>query len=297
MKKQEDRSHSPALTDIPTFGAVPPFVAEDILARKDIQSRQSRLAAIVSEDIIPRLVTIHRATLKPGESATPPTQEEIANLASLVLGPDIDAAAAYITDVKQRGLTLDVLFVELLEPAARYLGQMWEEDRCDFIDVTLGVGRLQQLLAIFNETHSFPALGEMRSVLMMSVAGEQHMFGISMVERFLRAAGWQVRTEMGLTSAQVEDLVSSQWFAVVGITLSCDSRLDAVSDAIKAIRHSSCNHSIGVMVGGPAFTAHPEYAGRVGADATAASAPTAVLIAQKLFDLGVTTSAKTPSAS
>jgi MerR family transcriptional regulator, light-induced transcriptional regulator len=39
------------------------------------------------------------------------------------------------------------------------------------------------------------------------------------------------------------------------------------------------------MVGGPMFTANPELAVTVGADATAPNAPTAVLVTQKLFDL------------
>jgi len=38
------------------------------------------------------------------------------------------------------------------------------------------------------------------------------------------------------------------------------------------------------MVGGPMFTANPELASKVGADATAPTAPAAVLVAQKLFD-------------
>jgi len=297
MKKQDEKSRSPALIGLSEPEATLPFVSEDILARPDISERQSKLADIVSEEIIPRLITIHRTRLVTSDGVAQPTDSEIAHLAQLVLGPDIDAAAAYITGIKQRGLSLDVLFVELLEPAARYLGRMWDEDRCDFIDVTLGVARLQQLLAIFNETHDFPALGEVRSVLMMSAAGEQHMFGMAMVERFLKAAGWQVRLEPGLTSAQIADIVSCEWFAVAGITLSCDSRLDTVADAIKVIRNNSCNPSIGVMVGGPVFTAHPEYAARVGADATASSAPIAVLVAQKLFDLGIATLTKTPTTS
>jgi len=41
---------------------------------------------------------------------------------------------------------------------------------------------------------------------------------------------------------------------------------------------------IGIMVGGPVFTANPELALEVGADSTAINAPTAVLLAQKLFD-------------
>jgi hypothetical protein len=38
------------------------------------------------------------------------------------------------------------------------------------------------------------------------------------------------------------------------------------------------------MVGGPMFTANPELVSKVGADATAPTAPAAVLVAQQLFD-------------
>ena len=47
------------------------------------------------------------------------------------------------------------------------------------------------------------------------------------------------------------------------------------------------NKPIGVMVGGPIFLKHPELAMRVKADAAAVSAPTAVILAQKLLDLSV----------
>jgi UDP-N-acetylmuramoyl-tripeptide--D-alanyl-D-alanine ligase len=42
--------------------------------------------------------------------------------------------------------------------------------------------------------------------------------------------------------------------------------------------------AIAALVGGPLFTANPDLAREVGADGTAINAPTAVLMAQKLFD-------------
>ncbi len=215
-----------------------------------------------------------------------PSQREIEELASLVLGPDVQAATSYILRLKQRDLPLDTLFVELLEPAARHLGKMWDDDRCDFLDVTLGVARLQKLLAVFNDTHKMTASGDMRRVITATTAGEQHRFGLAMVEKFLRSAGWHVRSETGST-LEVAAAVQSEWFAVAGITLSCESRLDALAEMIKTIRERSCNKSIGVMVGGSIFNKNPELAKRVGADAPALNAPAAVTLAQKLYDLGV----------
>ncbi|MFZ1109153.1 MAG: cobalamin B12-binding domain-containing protein [Rhodomicrobium sp.] len=246
------------------------------------------MASVISQEIIPRLMLIHHKVLKPCErEPNAPSQREIEDLAHLVLGPDVQAAANYVLRLRQRGLPLDVLYIELLEPAARLLGKMWDEDRCDFVDVTLGVARLQELLAIFNDTNCVSSFGDMRRAITATTCGEQHRFGLAMVEKFLRASGWHVRSESGSTVEAVAAAVQSEWFAVAGLTLSCESRIDTLAATIKTIRERSCNKSIGVMVGGPVFNACPELAIRVGADAAAVNAPTAVLLAQKLFDLGV----------
>ncbi len=269
-----------------------PFVKSAFSPEKpvshDAADRQRRLASVIAQEIIPRLMLIHREVLSPYPAARhAPPQHEIEELANLVLGPDIQAATNYILRLKQSGLPLDTLFVELLEPAARHLGKMWDDDRCDFLDVTLGVARLQKFLALFNDTHKVTASGDMRRVITATAAGEQHRFGLAMVEKFLHAAGWHVRSEAGSTPESVAAAVQSEWFAVAGITLSCESRLDALADMIKTIREQSCNKSIGVMVGGSIFNKTPDLAKRVGADAAAVNAPAAVVLAQKLFDLGV----------
>ena len=265
-----------------------PFASEKISAIPDAADRQRRLAAVIAQEVIPRLMMIHHEVLAPcPNEPRPPSKREVHRLAKLVLGPDVQAATNYVLGMKQRGLTLDVLFVELLEPAARYLGKMWEEDRCDFLDVTLGVARLQELLAAFNDTNKLPAFGDMRRVITATAPGEQHRFGLAMVEKFLRAAGWDVRSEAGSAPDAAASAVQSEWFAIAGVTLSCESRLDALAAMIKTIREKSCNKSIAVMVGGPLFVKQPELAMQVGAAAAAVNAPAAVILAQKLFDLGV----------
>ena len=264
-----------------------PFASKNGAAPPESADRQRRLAAVIALEIIPRLMQIHHEVLLPCPSEPlAPSQHEIQELAKLVLGPDVQTATNYILHMKQRGLPLDVLFVELLEPAARLLGKMWEDDRCDFLDVTLGVARLQKLLSVFNDTHTC-AFGDVRRVVTATTLGEQHRFGLAIVEKFMRAAGWDVHSEAGSTPESVAAAVHSEWFAIAGITLSCESRLDALADMIRAIRERSCNKSIGIMVGGPVFVNRPELAMRVGADAAAVNAPTAVILAQKLFDLSV----------
>ena len=270
----------------------PHFVAPDIYRRDDIADRQSKIARIVSADIVPRLLQLHAVVVPDAPpvdvliEALAPSNADVGDLADIVLGSDLEAAATYVLMLRDRGLAMETLFVELLEPTARYLGEMWNRDECDFIDVTLGVARLQKLLAIFNDTHVAPSLGDRRQVLMAMAPSNEHSFGVQMVEKFLLAAGWRVETELSGVGGDIVDAVRDRWFAVVGLTAGSDGQMAGLTSTIAALRLHSRNPTIGIMVGGPSFTANPAMARKVGADATAPNATAAVLVAQKLFDLG-----------
>ena len=268
-----------ASLDIPS-GLDRYFTAEHYRKLDDAADRRARIADMVAVEIVPRLAALHAAVL-PSDH---PTSENITELARLVLSADECEAAVYVAGLRDGGLSVDMLFEELLEPAARLLGELWQRDEVDFVDVTIGVARLQALLSVFNCTHAMATLGDRRSVLMLTVPGEQHSFGISMVEQFLDAGGWRVTSEREMAAERLARLVGKQWFAVAGIALSNERNLDAVAAAIKTIRARSCNSSIGIMVGGPVFAADAGLSRQLGADGTAASGPTAVVLAQKLLD-------------
>jgi methanogenic corrinoid protein MtbC1 len=263
------------------------FTADHYRGLRDAAARRERIAQVVAVEIVPRLAALHAAVL-PSDH---PTTANIAELAQLVLSSDAREAAAYVTSLRDSGLSVDLLFEELLEPAARLLGELWNRDDLDFIDVTLGVARLQALLSVFNCTHVLAAHSTRRSVLMMTVPGEQHSFGITMVEQFLVAGGWQVTSERGIAPELLAALVAKEWFAVVGIALSKERDLEAAAAAVASIRKHSCNDAIGVMVGGPVFNAEVDRAREIGADGTAASGPSAVVLAQKLLDRALATPA------
>ena len=272
------------------------FIASEIYRRDDVAARQVKLARLISNRVIPQLLRIHADVVPdapPVEEvikALAPSNADITDLADIILGSDLEAAVAYVVVLRERGLPMETLFVELLEPTARHLGEMWDRDECDFIDVTLGVARLQKLLAIFNNTHEVPSLDRRRQVIMAMTPGDQHSFGVTMVERFLVAAGWDVHTELSGTVEDIVSAVKEGWFAVAGLTLASDQMLGSLKSTITKLRQHSQNRDIGIMVGGPSFTANPALAKEVGADATAPNAPAAVVTAQKLFDLSIAAS-------
>ncbi len=80
------------------------------------------------------------------------------------------------------------------------LGYLWEEDHCSIIDVTLGVGRLQQVLRELSpEFQQYRGLPDMRRrALLLPVPGEQHTFETQRADGFFppRRLGF-----MGLANA------------------------------------------------------------------------------------------------
>lgn len=281
----EDRFPAYSNRSAAAFPDLPPdfdsrFVAAPYRALDDAADRKARIAKMVATEIVPRL----KALPATASSTSQAGSMNIAELARLVLIPDEREAAAYVTGLRDSGLSTEMLLGGLIEPAARLLGELWDRDEVDFIDVTLGVARLQALLSLSNGTHKLATRGEFRSVLMLTMPGEQHSLGIAMVEQFLEAGGWQVTSEREAAPDRLVQLVGRQWFAVAGIALSNDGNLDAAASAIARLREKSCNKSIGIMVGGPVFSADPGLARAIGADGTATSGPMAVVLAQKLLD-------------
>lgn len=264
-------------------------------AAREKNGRNHHLLRTIEGEIIPRLVLARRVNgeSSPASSAADvpglgwvPGSELIAEVAQLVSRDDVGAAAARIGALRQSGLSIETVYLELLAPVARYLGELWEADIVDFTTVTLGCSRLQQLL--HELSMSFLREAEQhehrRRVLLVPVPGEQHTFGLYMVAEFFRRAGWDVWSGC-MPTRELTELVRKESFSLVGFSLSGDRRLDALASSIRSVRRASCNRGIGVLVGGPVFVGHPELVSLVGADATALDGRQATLQAQNTLSL------------
>lgn len=242
------------------------------------------LADIVARTIVPELLMRNKNLLiTQSDDAAHPTEADVLKLSSLILGPDNSEALEYIYSLRERGLTLDNLYLELLEPTARHLGELWNVDKLDFFAVTLGVGRLQRIVHHFTDLDKLKPYDEKRRALMLVPPGEDHNFGAQIVQRFLRAAGWSVLTLDGSESARAADLVSREWLVVVGLSILADVQVDELRQLIKSIRSRSLNPHIGIIIGGPIVVTHPELVSAVGADGTARNAPAAVVLAETIL--------------
>ncbi len=256
-------------------------------ARQDDERRRVILTRTVELDVIPRLLVAHPTLVAPAVAGLLVSTAHVADLVGLVLSRGEPEAVAFVEAMHDQGAAAESLYLDLLAPAARRLGEMWEDDTCDFTEVTIGLWRLQN--AMRELSPSFLRAADTRTngprVLLVPLPGEDHTFGLSMVYEFFRRAGWNAWSGPVESSADLRGLVRREWVEVIGFSLACDEKLDAVRAEIRSVRRASMNPGLAVLVGGPGFTANPLLAAEVGADGTATDGRQAVLQAKALVDM------------
>jgi methanogenic corrinoid protein MtbC1 len=244
---------------------VPTSVDATLAATK---SRVSRLTRTIETEVIPRLVRQHRDA--DTSRASPPSADEVQAMVHALVDDSDDRIHALVDQLRRRGVDVATLFLDLLTPAARELGVLWEQDRVDFATVTVSLGRLQRLLrqlsSDFGLAVEHPAHG--RRVLLTQPDTEQHMFGLSMVAEFFRREGWDVLGGVAGVGIDATAWVRRDWFDAVGFSIGSELSLSWLRDTIGEVRRVSRNKSLVVLVGGPIFSLHPQWAADVGADAT-----------------------------
>lgn len=232
------------------------------------KARVARLTRTIETEVIPRLVRQHRSPAESG--AQPPSAEEVQAMVHALIDDSDQRILALVAQLRDRGVSVTTLFLELLTPAARELGALWEQDRVDFATVTVSLGRLQRLLRQlspdFGNEVQHPRHG--RRVLLTQPDSEQHMFGLSMVAEFFRREGWDVLGGVAGVGIDATAWARRDWFDVVGFSIGSEQGLDWLRDTIGQVRRLSRNPGVVILVGGPIFSIHPEWAAEVGADAT-----------------------------
>jgi len=236
------------------------------------------LAQAIQHEIIPRLMLAHRTPIEcdvPPEVATVQVSaEEVATFGQLILTRSEEQALACITRMRAAGAPIEAIYLDLLAPAARYLGELWEDDLCDFTDVTIGLGRLQKMLRDLNtevEATRNPTANGL-SILLVPTPGEQHTFGLAMVAELFRKQGWEVVGGPYELADSPQVLTGHRAFDVVGFSLATSVNLNNLKKTIAEVRKASKNKGVCIMVGGPLFTLHPEYGSDIGADLVASDA-------------------------
>ena len=220
------------------------------------------LLSMLDTEVIPRLTA--NGTLKtldyPAESlagtARPmATRDKLVDgLASLAAAQQRRRAMDLLIAVLDSGWPLRSVYLELLQPAARRLGDYWIGERCDFVEVSLGTAFLQRLMRELSTLHGNidPVPGHHHRILLLPAPGEQHIFGISMLGEFFRNAGWDVCGGPRIEESEVLQLVRQEQFDVIGYSAATERVLGPLAAQIDLVRRNARAEHFKILAGGNA---------------------------------------------
>ncbi len=281
-------SHTPAVERPPEGSTSGGSELVDVTQSAAARQRE-RLERMIQNEIVPRLMLSHRVGPVPpsivAAVARQLTEADVTTFVDAVRGTQDDKAVNYVRDLVANGTSIETIYVDLLAPTARRLGSLWDADECDFVEVTVAMGRIQRLLRDLSQVFIAESSGTetVGNVLLTCVPGEQHTLGAIIVAEFLLRDGWRVLVGAPWSEGDMLTMVSTEWFDIIGFSVGCENRLSTLKREIRRLRSSSRNPNVRVMVGGKVFIDDHDMVARVGADGYAVDAREAPLIARALL--------------
>lgn len=203
-----------------------------------------------------------------------------------------DAAAGLIKQLRQSGVPVEAIFLQVVQPAAQHLGQGWSDDRLSFTDVTIALGHLQQLFSGLLDdfqsgsgVHS-PASGLQPattfSAFFCTMPGAMHRLGIQMVRAFFARAGWRTRLGHGEEAALISQITAMRP-QLIGLSLNSETDIRSAGAFILRVRNASRSFDPLIMVGGAAVPFFPRLVERLDADCVTGDATDALNQAVRLL--------------
>ena len=237
----------------------------------------------IESEIIPRLLMGHKIEAANQEidgqaNDIKVKQAEIVDFCQKLLDGPIEECFTFIDTMQRSGHSLVSLYIDLIPASTRRLQQLWENDENSFTEVTMALGRAQnlihQLSPIFMSQGNFTEF--QGNALLINAPGSQHTLGILILGEFFKLNGWNTTVEIDISSAELKKRLDLQAFDLLAISISCEDQWDTMETLLNEVKKVSKNKGILTMVGGPLFDYKPELVNACSADACSLTAEDAI---------------------
>ncbi|MEM9145135.1 MAG: cobalamin-dependent protein [Pseudomonadota bacterium] len=237
------------------------------------------LLGTIENEVIPRLLLTHTIA---AHCARRVSLSDVESLSGLAIDGDATTAVSVIERMQAEGLGFEAVYMDLLGGTARLLGEMWEQDRISFVDVTVGLCTLHQIMFHLGTEDEAPAEAIAGHALFSPLPGETHVFGSLIVAKFFARAGWRTWTELSTTEDTLCERLAETPFDLVGLSIYVDRDLDRLPGVIQRLRRHAGRAGTRILVGGGAIDRNPGVAEQAGADGTAPDPAGAIALAERL---------------
>jgi len=247
------------------------------------------LERTIEAEIIPRLMLAHSerdpALLDGAHGGRPMSQAVAEQFRQDVMTHSADSLAQIVEALYRGGMPLREIHLYLLGPAAAYAGQLWKEDRASFVDVTLALNRLHQVVHRLRAIlPPMPTTEQARRLLLTTVPGEQHSFGVTLLTDLFRQECWTVYEASGDTADTLCARITRDWFDCIGLSASSGIVVDTIAPLVERMRQTSLNPDVRIIAGGKVLGDTPDLAETLGVDAIINDADDALATADSLVN-------------
>lgn len=223
----------------------------------------SHLSTLIESEIIPRLQMTFPSPSTDLDTQAPavPPEYDVDGFVTVLRSGQFDSAFGFVESLKDSEHDLLQIYRHLLAPAARRLGELWDNDECSFADVTIAITKIRHMAiatAPLFPIHTFDDDGHTPRILITTVPGEQHTIGVHLSVEAFRSEGWSVWSGTPRSTAELIDLVAQEHYDVIGLSVSANRNLPIVAEAIVDARRASANKGVKVIVGGGIAKSSPD---------------------------------------
>ncbi len=150
---------------------------------------------------------------------------------------------------------------------ARRLGQSWATDTLEFVEVTIGVSKLHNMLRKLDASWCMPEhapFGTLGEICVIVPRGVQHSLGANILTGKIRRAGYDVRLGNDLPLDETAQFANSP--ATMGVMVS--ALVWETLDFLRSVVEKIClgNRWVPVLIGGNILDRNCDVSAEIGAD-------------------------------
>ncbi len=177
--------------------------------------------------------------------------DTIAPVARALSGSDDGLRRRVLGNLRLQGVSQEDIVDRLIPMIARRLGEEWCSDQTSFADVTIGVGRLQQLVREIARDWRGDAMGRLDAPCILMVVPEEdyHTLGPMLAATQFRRLGVSVQMSLGRPESEVVGRLRNGAFDMVTISIAWEGRLEKLRNMINLMNVTRSSRPP-VVVGG-----------------------------------------------
>jgi 5-methyltetrahydrofolate--homocysteine methyltransferase len=198
-----------------------------------------------------------------------------------VIEGDAPAVQSGVQAALNAGVPADDVLHKALIPAMEEVGRRYEEGEFFVPEMLIAARAMQSGLALLKPHLAAGGIQAAGKVAIGTVKGDLHDIGKNLVAMMLEGAGFEVK-DLGVdVDPQAFVKAVQEGANVIGMSALLTTTMNNMQGTLQALETAGLRSKVKVMIGGAPVT--QDYATRIGADAYAPDASSAVRVARQLL--------------